>query len=93
MRPRSPGPRRRDRLFAHALQRVRLEMLMRGQAEPVGPREGLFMAALHAGDRPDPEDFIVSAPLLMAEAVEMQLDAAPDADLLDPHLLDDDQTG
>ncbi len=92
MRPRSPGPRRRDRLFAHALQRARLEMLSRGEAEPVGPRETLFVAALRAGDRPDPEEFILSATLLLAEAMTLQ--AARDSDgPADDDLLDDDQTG
>ncbi|WP_339870833.1 hypothetical protein [uncultured Brevundimonas sp.] len=91
MRPRSPGPRRRDRLFARALQRARLEMLMRGEAEPYGPRETLFVAALRAGDRPDPEEFILSATLLLAEA--MALRDARDGDGYDADLLDDDQTG
>ena len=91
MRPRSPGPRRRDRLFARALQRARLEMLMRGEAEPVGPREALFVAALRAGDRPDPEEYILSATLLLAEA--MALRDARDGDGYDADLLDDDQTG
>ncbi|WP_339932241.1 hypothetical protein [uncultured Brevundimonas sp.] len=92
MRPRSPGPRRRDRLFAGALQRARLEMLSRGEAEPVGPRETLFVAALRAGDRPDPEEFILSATLLLAEAMTLQAGRGgehPD----DADLLDDDQTG
>ena len=91
MRPRSPGPHRRDRLFARALQRARLEMLMRGEAEPVGPREALFVAALRAGDRPDPEEYILSATLLLAEA--MALRDARDGDGYDADLLDDDQTG
>jgi len=92
MRPRSPGPRRRDRLFAHALQRERLDMLSRGEAEPVGPRETLFVAALQAGDRPDPEEFILSATLLLAEALALQAARVGDAPA-DDDLLDDDQTG
>ena len=45
---------------------------MRGEAQPVGPRETLFVAALRAGDRPDPEEYILSATLLMAEALALQ---------------------
>jgi hypothetical protein len=51
---------------------------MRGEARPLGPRETLFVAALAAGDRPDPEEFILSATLLMAEALALQ--AARDGD-------------
>lgn len=92
MRPRSIGPRRRDQLFAHALQRTRLEMLMRGEVQPHGPRESLFVAALEAGDRPDPNEFIVSWTLLMAEAVTLQAErnGDDDGDLDRP---DDDETG
>jgi hypothetical protein len=96
MRPRSPGPRRRDRLYAHALQRARLDMLSRGEADPVGPRETLFVAALRAGERPDPEEFIVSAPLLRAEAMTLRdtREAAREAERPDDaDLLDGDQTG
>jgi len=65
---------------------------MRGEAEPVGPRETLFVAALQAGDRPDPEEYILSATLLMAEAVALQ--AARQAECNDDaDLLDADQTG
>ena len=64
---------------------------MRGEAEPVGPREALFVAALRAGDRPDPEEYILSATLLLAEA--MALRDARDGDGYDADLLDDDQTG
>ena len=77
MRPRPPRPRRRDQLFARALQWARLEMLMRGEAEPHGPREALFVAALAAGERPDPSEFILSATLLRAEAMALQA-ARPD---------------
>lgn len=67
-------------------------MLSRGEAEPLGPRETLFVAALQAGDRPDPEEFILSATLLLAEAVALQ--ATRDSDgPADDDLLDDDQTG
>ena len=67
-------------------------MLSRGKAQPVGPRETLFVAALRAGDQPDPEAYILSAPLLLAEAVALQ--AARDKDgPADDDLLDDDQTG
>jgi len=69
-------------------------MLSRGEAQPVGPREALFVAALRAGDRPDPEEYILSAPLLLAEAVALQ--AARDDDdhgPADDDLLDDGQTG
>ena len=64
---------------------------MRGEAEPVGPREALFVAALRAGDRPDPEEYILSATLLLAES--MALRDARDGDGYDADLLDDDQTG
>lgn len=53
---------------------------MRGEAQPVGPRETLFVAALQAGDRPDPEDFILSATLLLAEAVALQAARGHDPD-------------
>ena len=92
MRPRSIGPRRRDQLFARALQHIRLEMLMRGEARPHGPRESLFVAALEAGDRPDPNEFILSATLLMAEAITLQAErnGDDDGDLDRP---DDDPVG
>ena len=63
---------------------------MRGEAEPHGPRESLFVAALEAGDRPNPEEFIVSWTLLMAEAITLQAERNGDDD---DDLLDDDQTG
>lgn len=53
---------------------------MRGEARPVGPREALFVAALRAGDRPDPEEYILSATLLMAEALALQAARDSDAD-------------
>lgn len=65
-------------------------MLSRGEAQPVGPRETLFVTALQAGDRPDPEEYILSATLLLAEAVALQ--AARDGEA-DDDLLDGDQTG
>lgn len=65
---------------------------MRGETEPVGPREAMFVAALRAGDRPDPEEFILSATLLLAEAMALR-DARDGEPGGDADLLDDDQTG
>ncbi len=56
---------------------------MRGEARPVGPRETLFVAALRAGDRPDPEEFILSATLLMAEALALRAAREHDPDRAD----------
>ena len=51
---------------------------MRGEAQPVGPRETLFVAALQAGDRPDPEEYILPATLLLAVALQAAREADPD---------------
>ena len=65
---------------------------MRGEARPVGPRETLFVTALRAGDRPDPEEYILSATLLLAEAVALRA-AREGEGTADDDLLDDDHTG
>ena len=61
MRPLRPGPDRRARAFAEALQHYRLDLLARGEATPLNDREQMFVRARAMGLRVRPADFV--APL------------------------------
>ena len=81
-------PRRRSRLdhtrdWAEALQRIRLERIARGEAEPLSDREQYFQWTLQHLGRADPADYIVPWPLLMAEAEILRL-AREEGDEEDP---------
>lgn len=77
----SPGPgmnprrrlsrRRSDRLFAHTVQRIRLEAIARGEIQPLSLREFCFQWRLQDRGHVHFEDFIVSWPLLEAEMLEL----------------------
>ena len=69
--------RRRSRIaynrdWAEALQRLRLERIARGEAEPLSDREQYFQWTLQQRGRADPADYIVPWPLLMAETEIMR---------------------
>ena len=79
MRPLRPGPDRRARAFAEALQHYRLDLLARGEATPLNDREQMFVRARAMGLRVRPADFVLSEPLLRLEAILASLseDARP----------------
>ena len=69
-------PRRRSRLDhtrarSRTLQRIRLERIARGEAEPVSEREEHYQWTLQHVGHADPADFIVPWPLLLVETVEL----------------------
>ncbi len=83
MKPRRRTSRRlTDRAFAESLQRIRLDAIARGEAEPICPREQYFQWTLKSRGRADPADYIVPWPLLVAEGelIRMEREAATRAD-------------
>ena len=74
MRPLPPGPDRRARAFAAALQHHRLDLLTRGEATPDNDRERMFVRLRGMGLRVRPADFVLSEPLFRLEAILASLD-------------------
>jgi len=75
MKPRRRLSRRlSDRLFAHTVQRMRLEAIARGEIQPLSLREFCFQWRLQDRGHVHFEDFIVSWPLLEAEMLEIGME-------------------
>lgn len=74
MHPRPTARRRRRRLLIHALQACRLQGLATGAFQPRSEREALYLALVQGGHAPVLEDFVLSEPLLLLEAVSLEAD-------------------
>jgi hypothetical protein len=66
------------RASAHALQRLRLEQIACGRAEPLCNREEFYLRTLRDHGRANPADFIIPYPMLLIEASTELDDPQPD---------------
>ncbi|GAA0870742.1 hypothetical protein GCM10009116_25790 [Brevundimonas basaltis] len=74
-------------LIYRAVQRARLDRLAKGEIEPICPREEYFLWTLEAMDRVDPDDFVVSGLLFLAEKEERAIQAEQAAAAAEPPAL------
>ena len=79
MKARRTGRARQMDAMYRAAQRLRLEKIAKGEAEPDCPREQYFLWTLQAMGRVHYDDFIVSGLLFMAEKEERKIQAEQEA--------------
>ena len=69
MKPRRMSRQRWARACARALQRLRLEQIASGEAQPLCNREEFYLRTLREDGRANPADFIIPYPMLLIEAL------------------------
>ena len=72
MRPRRWAYARRDNFRQALVQRLRLDAIARGEAEPDSDREELFLRALRAGRKVRARDYVLPALMFRAEQARMK---------------------